>query len=157
MAWKWWERSAVAADTLGSAGGRQNEEGEEGEKGAAAAHFSFPSAKRFLSCCQRCGACCAFFPVSFPESDLELLPDRRPLTDMSLPLAGGRRVMRGTEAGLPRCAGLQGEVGRRVRCVIYADRPSTCRDFKRSWEDNQGNSLCDRARSVFGLDQFSPY
>jgi len=155
MVWKWLKKFIFTADTTGGASSRQNE--KRGEAAAALGSFSYQSGKPYINCCERCGACCAFFPVSFPESDLERLCDRRLLTDMSAPLAGARRIMAGTQLAQPRCAALRGEVGVRVNCTIYANRPSTCRNFRRSWEDNQGNSLCDRARGVFGLDQFSQY
>ncbi len=155
MTWKWVKKFVFAVDATGGASGRQNE--ESGEAAAAQGSSSHLPGKPLLNYCERCGACCAFFPVSFPESDLERLCDRRQLIDMSAPLAGARRIMAGTQLAQPRCAALQGEVGVRVNCTIYANRPSTCRNFTRSWEDNQGNSLCDRARGVFGLDQFSQY
>jgi len=65
--------------------------------------------------------------------------------------------MKGTEMHHPRCHALQGTIGSRVSCLIYANRSSTCRNFTRSWENNIGNTLCDKARAVFGLEPFSQY
>lgn len=110
-----------------------------------------------LSVCQKCGACCAFFPVNFPDVEIDDLINGAGLTEMSLPAGHLLRVMRGTESNSPRCAALEGEVGKKVRCLIYAGRPSTCRNFKRSWEENIGNTLCDRARAVYGMQPFSQY
>lgn len=110
-----------------------------------------------LSVCEKCGACCAFFPVTFPEIEKDDLTNGATLSAMSLPSRLLVRVMRGTEVSSPRCMALEGEIGKCVRCAIYAGRPSTCRDFKRSWEDDTGNSLCDKARAVYGLQPFSQY
>ncbi len=109
-----------------------------------------------LSFCEKCGACCAFFPVTFPEMELDLV-NGAVLTAMSQPNGNLRRVMRGTNSSSPRCAALDGEIGKKVCCAIYAGRPSTCRNFKRSWENDTGNTLCDRARTVYGMQPFSQY
>jgi len=110
-----------------------------------------------LSACEKCGACCAFFPVNFPDIEKDDLTTGTRLTEMSMPAGHLLRVMRGTERRSPRCAALEGEVGKRVCCLIYAGRPSTCRNFKRSWENDIGNTLCDRARVVYGMQPFSQY
>lgn len=106
--------------------------------------------------CETCGACCAFYSVTFPEAEI---------TDNQGPVPSGltvsqtlcQRVMKGTQVASPRCIALEGRVGVRVKCSIYDFRPSTCRNFIRSWEDGIGNSLCDRARQIYGLLPFSPY
>ena len=110
-----------------------------------------------LNACEKCGACCAFFPVNFPDIEKDDLINGTLLTKMSLPAGLMLRVMRGTECRTPRCKALEGEVGKRVRCLIYAGRPSTCRNFIRSWENDSGNTLCDRARAVYGMQPFSQY
>lgn len=107
--------------------------------------------------CERCGACCAFFPVSFPEDEAEEGTGNNLLSTMSLPAGHLRRVMKGTEIRPHRCIALQGEIGLKVSCFIYNNRPSTCRMFRRSWEENIGNLLCDKARAVLGLQPFSQY
>jgi Fe-S-cluster containining protein len=75
----------------------------------------------------------------------------------SLPFGHLMRIMRGTELSSPRCEALKGEIGINVHCAIYAGRPSTCRNFIRSWEKDTGNYLCDRARAVYGMQPFSKY
>jgi len=107
--------------------------------------------------CQRCGACCAFYLVSFPDDEVVDSTGNSELFDLSLPLGKARRFMKGTKARHPRCLALQGSVGSHVACSIYEHRPSTCCAFQRSWEHGTGNTLCDRARNVFGLEPFSPY
>lgn len=72
-------------------------------------------------------------------------------------LADSRRFMKGTETKQPRCAALDGFIGTLVRCRIYQTRPSTCRNFMRSWESGVGNFLCDRARAAYGFQVFSQY
>ncbi len=110
-----------------------------------------------INACEKCGACCAFFPVNFPDTEITDLIKGTLLTEMSIPAGHLLRVMKGTECRSPRCVALEGEVGRRVRCLIYTGRPSTCHNFKRSWENDIGNTLCDRARAVYGMQPFSQY
>jgi uncharacterized protein len=107
--------------------------------------------------CQRCGACCAFYLVSFPRDEAVDDTGTRRLYDLSLPLGETSRYMKGTKARHPRCQALLGTVGSHVSCSIYAHRPSTCCTFQRSWESDAGNTLCDRARCIFGLEPFSQY
>ena len=107
--------------------------------------------------CLRCGACCAFFRVSFPSQEADQSAGGLVPFELTGPSADDRRCMKGTDLKQPRCIALDGFVGTEVHCQIYGDRPSTCRAFRRSWEDNVGNSLCDRARAVYGLDAFSQY
>ena len=107
--------------------------------------------------CLRCGACCAFFLVSFPSHEAD------PSTGGPVPFAltgtsaNSRRCMKGTETKQPRCIALNGFVGTQVNCRIYKNRPSTCRAFRRSWAKNSSNFLCDRARAAYGLQVFSQY
>ncbi|MEE4314541.1 MAG: YkgJ family cysteine cluster protein [Desulfofustis sp.] len=107
--------------------------------------------------CQRCGACCAFYLVSFPGDEATSSTGNNELLDLSLPHGETSRFMKGTKARHPRCLALLGTVGGHVTCRIYQHRPSTCRAFQRSWENDAGNTLCDRARGVFGLEPFSQY
>ncbi|TGD74862.1 YkgJ family cysteine cluster protein [Mangrovimicrobium sediminis] len=100
--------------------------------------------------CLTCGACCAFFRVSFYWGETQGagggVPDN--LTEQCGPL---RSCMSGTNNPAPRCTALLGDVGGAVRCTIYDNRPSPCRDFQRSGEDGQENADCDRARAAHGL------
>lgn len=134
--------------------------GQEDNAPAAEAPVSAATAAIFpihISPCERCGACCAFFPVTFPLTDMEEAKNPAILQRFSLTSGALLRIMRGTELKPPRCIALQGEIGMRVRCSIYEQRPSSCRNFIRSWEEDTGNALCDRARCVFGLEPFSQY
>ena len=109
-----------------------------------------------ISPCETCGACCAFFAVSFPECEVT---DNNGLVPSGLTLTQkvSERIMKGTQTGSPRCIALEGRIGSRVKCSIYPSRPSTCRNFVRSWEAGKGNELCDRARQIYGLQPFSPF
>ncbi|WP_022668622.1 YkgJ family cysteine cluster protein [Desulfospira joergensenii] len=106
--------------------------------------------------CETCGACCAMYPVSFPEEEITENSGLVP-SDLTLSQKLSQRIMKGTQTANPRCIALQGCIGTRVRCSIYLDRPSACRNFIRSWEAGTGNYLCDRARSIYGLQPFSLY
>jgi len=101
--------------------------------------------------CMSCGACCACFRTSlyWTESDLAS-PDGVPhcLTDH---LQNHFLVMKGTDIPVPRCIALSGSIGGPVRCTIYEHRPTACRNFAPSWEDNALNERCDKARCKWGL------
>jgi Fe-S-cluster containining protein len=67
-----------------------------------------------------------------------------------------RLVMIGTEGAAPRCIALLGDIGRSVRCSIYDRRPSICREFEPSWQNNTPNSRCDKARLAWGMQPLMP-
>ena len=111
--------------------------------------------------CLSCGACCAHFRVSFywAEADPFLNGDGPAATvpaDLTEPLTPTRLAMRGTNARAPRCVALQGEVGDRVQCGIYPQRPSPCRELQASWQDGSHSPGCDRARAAYGLPPLTP-
>jgi len=107
--------------------------------------------------CETCGACCAFFFVTFPDTETSNTIGGLVPIDMTSKLSSSRCFMKGTNARYPRCIALEGKVGCHVKCLIYENRPSACRDFKLSWENNRGNFLCDQSREFFGLQAFSKY
>ena len=107
--------------------------------------------------CLSCGACCAFYLITFPEHDCNDFPGGYVPVELTAVSAKNRRSMKGTEARHPRCIALEGCLGSQVSCAIYNCRPSTCRAFKRSWSQDAGNELCDRARLAYGLYPFSKY
>lgn len=103
--------------------------------------------------CVRCGACCAFFRVSFywREADSEENPAATPseLTEDFNPFL---RVMRGTNnKHHTRCVALEGKVGESVACGIYSRRPSPCSAFEASFENGEHNDRCDKARARYQL------
>lgn len=107
--------------------------------------------------CLSCGACCAYYLITFPEEDCNHLPGGYVPIELTAVSAINRRSMKGTEIRHPRCIALEGCLGAQVHCRIYDSRPSTCRAFKRSWSQGFGNELCDRARLAYGLQPFSKY
>lgn len=100
--------------------------------------------------CTHCGACCAYFRVSFYWAEEED-------GGGTVPVAATEKLndffccMKGTNQPHPRCMHLQGDIGKTVSCGIYEKRPSPCREFEQSWEYGQPNEACDRARAAHGL------
>ena len=105
-----------------------------------------------LSICERCGACCASYRVDFHPSELagaqggEGVPPA-----MALTLTPKLQRMKGTDDASPRCVALQGEIGCRVGCTIYAHRPSPCHEFNPWAALGIADEACDRARRRHGL------
>jgi Fe-S-cluster containining protein len=93
--------------------------------------------------CQQCGACCAFFRVSFYWAEA---PQRGVPDTLIEPVTQHVACMAGTGSPTPRCHALQGEVGTEVACSIYSARPSPCRELE------PGDEKCNRARAKFGLE-----
>lgn len=102
--------------------------------------------------CLDCGACCAHYRVSFYCGELTgglggFVPAE--LTSQVTPLIA---CMQGTESGHGRCVALRGELGRPgIHCTIYANRPSTCRDFASWLPDGTPNPDCQALRQQLGL------
>jgi len=102
--------------------------------------------------CLRCGACCAAFRVAFHWSEAQPAKADGVPEGLAAPLRHHELAMRGTDAGGPiRCVALDGVVGERVACTIYAQRPSPCRAVRASYEDGTPDAHCDRARARHGL------
>jgi uncharacterized protein len=108
--------------------------------------------------CLTCGACCAFFLVSFLSGN-EAAPETP--ADLSEPFDGSRRCMKGTNQDEPRCVALQGEIGGPVLCAIYDKRPVPCRNFGIQWkggiaEISEEHFIhCNRARHKWKLPRLS--
>nr|WP_174507188.1 YkgJ family cysteine cluster protein [Acinetobacter sp. Marseille-Q1620] len=90
--------------------------------------------------CLSCGACCAYFRVSFYWAEGEALPENyvEPLTPVY-------SCMKGTNQNNPRCIALEGEVGKQVSCSVYAERSSTCKEVQ------VGDEQCVKARKAHHL------
>lgn len=77
--------------------------------------------------CVACGGCCAWsetWPVLMGDGDGAGIPDD--LIDFE----HWRMQSWGH-----RCAALEGELGCRVGCTVYANRPLVCREFQAGSED----------------------
>ena len=96
--------------------------------------------------CQRCGACCALFRVSFYWAEADDARGGSVPVGLTQQVGALHRCMAGTQARPVRCVALQGEVGRAVGCGIYEQRSSTCRSVQ------PGDSQCLKARAAHGLD-----
>lgn len=110
--------------------------------------------------CLSCGACCAFFRVSFQRQETkpggpwqvpldfveDTHSDRRPKEDSDLVSMKGT-----TQKHRASCVALKGIIGRRAYCGIYTQRPTPCRAFMASYENGQRNPRCDEARLRHGL------
>lgn len=100
--------------------------------------------------CTSCGACCAFFRVSFYWGECgeshELMPGDR-VEQISPHLV----AMKGTNQKNPRCVNLDGVLGESVGCSLYEKRSTACRDFAYSWENGVHNQRCDDARAAHGI------
>ena len=102
--------------------------------------------------CMSCGACCAFFRVSFYWGETDDCPGGTVPAGLTTAISPHRVAMIGTHHSNPLCIALRGQVGHEVNCSIHPQRSSTCRDFACSWETGEPNPDCDRARARFGLD-----
>ena len=97
--------------------------------------------------CRRCGACCAPelrlpFYVGLGPADLRRLTPR--FRDRHV--ARGSILTRLDPGGSCVCVALQGTLGRRVSCRIYARRPGPCRRL------TLGSRSCRKARRQAGLE-----
>jgi len=92
--------------------------------------------------CQRCGACCATYRVSFYWADGETWQTPAGMTERVAPLYS---CMVGTSRASPRCIALAGTVGKVATCTIYDQRPPPCREVQ------PGDERCLKARARHGL------
>jgi uncharacterized protein len=97
--------------------------------------------------CSGCGACCRHFRVSFYHGELDTQPDGYVPAGLTLQLTPFRACMKGTQAGGGRCIALQED----MRCGIYAQRPSVCREFPALMPDGTMNPECLELRARLGI------
>lgn len=105
--------------------------------------------------CTRCGACCisdfdAEDYVHLLDHDVERLTSQEKETLVYVETSfGGKQYSMKTaydSLGNCRCVALEGDVGKKVACSIYDQRPNVCRKF------TAGDSICDYARQIaFGV------
>jgi len=101
--------------------------------------------------CLECGACCSTWPVQFAAHEVT-----DALRAYVVPAATERhRLMAGTEGSAPRCVALQGTVGDRASCRLYAHRPSPCHEVAASLSDGHRDPTCDEARARHGLPRLT--
>ena len=106
--------------------------------------------------CLTCGACCAFFRVSFHWSEADPALGGQVPFELTEPLRTHERVMRGTSEKAPRCVALDADIGRYSRCTIHDRRPSACALVSASWEFGAASAQCDKSRLAHGLPMLTP-
>lgn len=106
--------------------------------------------------CLDCGACCAAFRVSFYWAEADDAPGGWVPGRLTEQLTAHRRCMLGTSRAQPLCVALEGTVGAEVRCTIYEQRPSPCREFEAYSPDGAPDPRCQGARAKWGLPPLSP-
>lgn len=106
--------------------------------------------------CLTCGACCAFFRVSFHWSEADPTLGGQVPFEMTEPLRTHERVMRGTSQAQPRCIALDADIGRHSHCTIHDRRPSVCAAVPASYEFGGASAQCDKARIAHGLPVLTP-
>jgi Fe-S-cluster containining protein len=106
--------------------------------------------------CLTCGACCAFFRVSFHWSEADAALGGVVPFELTEPLRTHERVMRGTSQSHPRCIALDADIGTYSRCTIHDRRPSVCALVPASYEFGEASAQCDKARIAHGLHALTP-
>lgn len=107
--------------------------------------------------CTACGACCAHYRVSFYCGELSDGSGGIVPVELTSKVNDFIACMQGTETGHGRCIALLGQLGQAgIGCSIYANRPSTCREFANWLEDGSPNPECQRLRGMLGLAPLPP-
>ena len=112
--------------------------------------------------CHTCGACCAHYRVSFYWAETDPLQGGSVPVEETEPVDDFRRCMRGTNQRHPHCVELQGNVGGKVACGLYARRASPCREFGVHWYHSglyaapESLQRCNEARAAWGLPPLEP-
>ncbi len=101
--------------------------------------------------CVSCGACCAHFRVSFYWTESDDVPGGIVPSALTERVNLHMRCMSGTQGHPPRCVALSGEVGVKVACTIYENRPSPCREFDIYEPDGTLNPRCLKLREALKL------
>lgn len=95
--------------------------------------------------CQSCGACCAYFRVSFHWIETSESNERFVPVVLTESLGSNMVCMSGTNQKTPRCSCLTGNIGEDVGCSIYKDRSTSCQELQ------AGEDKCNKARAHYGL------
>ncbi len=106
--------------------------------------------------CLACGACCAYFRVSFYWSEAEPFLGGQVPVALTVPINHHYIAMKGTDVKPVRCIALEGTISEAVSCSIYAQRSSTCHEVMPSWHNGVADEKCDRARLAHGLPPLTP-
>ncbi|WP_081403508.1 MULTISPECIES: YkgJ family cysteine cluster protein [Acinetobacter] len=93
--------------------------------------------------CLSCGACCAYFRVSFYWAEGIPMPE-----NYTEPLTPVYSCMAGTNQKNPRCIALQGTIGEQVSCGMYELRSSSCKEVQIA------DAQCNKARMAHNMVPF---
>lgn len=93
--------------------------------------------------CLSCGACCAYFRVSFYWAEGLEMPD-----DHVEAISPVYACMTGTNQKNPRCIALGGTIGEQVSCTMYQARSSSCKEVQIA------DSQCNKARIAHQMIPF---
>jgi Fe-S-cluster containining protein len=95
--------------------------------------------------CQRCGMCCSYFARPGRANGLMLGCSDEKLPEWLVESYHGSKMLRILpEPAWPlyhRCAALEGDLGERVSCKAYEERPRMCKEFE------PGSAYCMIVRS----------
>lgn len=101
--------------------------------------------------CLNCGACCSNFRVSFYHGELEGSINGFVPLHYTEKLNPHFAVMIGTNSKKPHCVALEGNVGEKISCKIYANRPTPCREWQ-VWDENGiPNPKCQELRTKYNI------
>ncbi|MGB9190524.1 MULTISPECIES: YkgJ family cysteine cluster protein [unclassified Acinetobacter] len=93
--------------------------------------------------CLSCGACCAYFRVSFYWAEGIPMPEH-----YTEPVTAVYSCMAGTNQKNPRCIALEGSIGEQVSCGMYQLRSSSCKEVQIADEQ------CNKARMAHNMIPF---
>ncbi len=104
--------------------------------------------------CVSCGYCCTLYCVSFNKK--EITSGYKTPIELTEIIDSNTSCMKGTkQTENRRCTSLIGELGKEVGCSIYGNRPSPCREFAMSGENDEVNERCESIRKQFGLKRIT--
>lgn len=109
--------------------------------------FAAPGPALHGTPCLTCGACCAYFRVSFHWSEADPALGGRVPIELTDALRTHERVMRGTSQSQPRCIALDADIGRYSRCSIHDRRPRPARPCRPRW--NSGSAVRNAINRVW--------
>jgi Fe-S-cluster containining protein len=102
--------------------------------------------------CQSCGACCSTFRISFYWGETTATKEGVVPLELTEQMNPFRSCMKGSSQSKPRCIALTGNIGQSVKCSIYENRPSPCREYNVFDAQGELNPRCNQARAKHGLD-----
>lgn len=97
--------------------------------------------------CTTCGACCAYFKVTYPKLNNEFVPKHRVIE-----INKTTNALKGADKFKGKCEALTGEIGKVGICDMYESRPHVCRDFPVWMPNGKQNPRCVKARVYHGIE-----